>query len=310
MQSQDPEGYYRDWSPFFPSRRFPIARGQHRGAESARAHAMRARRAESEYARNLRKIARHIGDLVRGMAPSDGIWTPELLRTLEDMLGQYADILEPWAAVTAERILSEIARRDAVGWHKLGREIYRGLRREIADVDIKPMLDRLLEEQVRLIQSLPREASERVHQLGVEAITGGKRWEEVSREIFATGEVTKSRANLIGRTEVSRTAGAILEQRSINLGSEGYIWRSSLDRDVRPRHKQLEGTFHRWSEPPIASEPGQREMRYHPGGGPNCRCWSEVVLAGETPAEGRLRRNPEYLAALRAQGYTTGTAFE
>jgi uncharacterized protein with gpF-like domain len=100
-----------------------------------------------------------------------------------------------------------------------------------------------------------------------------------------------SHARLIARTETARTASVLTEVRAKSVGSEGYIWRTSLDADVRPKigtpnfaklntlamgsHRKLEGTFHRWDDPPIASENGERA---HPGQIYNCRCWPEPVL--------------------------------
>jgi SPP1 gp7 family putative phage head morphogenesis protein len=295
-------GYYRGWSPFFGGR------GQHRGAESARAHAMRARRAETEYARNLRKIARHIGDLVRGMAPSDGIWTAELLRTLEDILDQYAGILEPWAATQANRILTEVARRDAVGWHKHGQLIGRLLKKEIQTAPIELAMSRMRDEQIRLITSLPAEASEKVHDWTVEGMTGGRRWEEISQDIFGLGETTKSRANTIARTETSRAATTLTEARAVHIGSPGYWWRTAKDRDVRLLHRELEGQFILWSRPPIAGSQGERA---HAGAIYNCRCWPEPVI-GEAPAPGevfRLPRSVTYSASLLPEAGAINEAY-
>jgi SPP1 gp7 family putative phage head morphogenesis protein len=312
VQSQDPEGYYRGWSPFFPSRRFPIALGQHRGAEIARANAMRARRAESRFAVNLRRIARHIDDIVRGMLGIEP--TAAELADIQTQLDAYTRLIEPWARTTARRMLADVERRDAAGWHRLGQEINRALRAEIETVPIKDMLDRLLETQVELITSLPREASERVHRLNVEmvharslkAVVGGRRWEDIVKDIMATGDVTRSRANTIARTEVSRTASEIQATRAKGLDSEGFIWRTARDRDVRPLHKRYEGKYFTWNNPPPLDD-GESGL---PGTIYNCRCWAEPVIAGETPVEVPLPRNPAYLAALRAQGLTTGTAFE
>jgi SPP1 gp7 family putative phage head morphogenesis protein len=292
-----------------PGRR--VVPGWRAGAQrSRRTRFATVRRTETEYARALRKIARHVEDIVRGFAPADGIsWNPVDLRRLAEILDGYSVILEPWAATQANRILTEVARRDAVAWHERGKEIGRALRAEIETAPVQPVISRMLDEQIRLITSLPAEASEKVHDWTVEGLTGRRRWEEISKDIFGLGETTKSRANLIARTETGRAATTLTEVRATHLGSPGYWWRTAKDADVRPRHHKLEGTFHLWGQPPIASEPGQKEMRYPPGAGPNCRCWPEPVI-GEAPAPGaifRLQRNPEYLAALRL---TTGTAFE
>jgi SPP1 gp7 family putative phage head morphogenesis protein len=293
-----------------PGRR--VVPGWRAGAQrSRRTRFATVRRTETEYARALRKIARHVEDIVRGMAPDDGIWTTELLRTLEDMLDQYAVILEPWAATQANRILTEVARRDAVAWAKHGKEIGRLLRREIQTAPIDLAMSRMRDEQIRLITSLPAEASERVHDLTVEGLTSGERWTEIAKEIMRTGEVTRSRANTIARTETGRAATTLTQTRAEHVGSPGYWWRTARDADVRPRHRELEGQFILWRAPPVVTEPGQPEVRAHAGAWVNCRCWPEPVI-GEAPAPGevyRLPRSVTYSASLLPEATAINEAY-
>jgi len=137
----------------------------------------------------------------------------------------------------------------------------------------------LLKEQVDLITSLPREAAERVHELTLKNITSGMRPETLAKEILRTGDVTVSRAVLIAVTETSRTASLLTQVRAMNIGAEGYIWRTAKDADVRPEHRALEGKFVRWNDPPIAGKgKGGADQHYHAGQGPRCRCWMEPVL--------------------------------
>ena len=59
--------------------------------------------------------------------------------------------------------------------------------------------------------------------------------------IMAIGGTTKARANTIARTEVSRASTMFTQARAEAIGSDGYIWRSSEDSDVRDEHKELNG---------------------------------------------------------------------
>lgn len=266
---------------------------------------MRARRAERSFAVQLRQIARNIGDIVKGLFDPTDMTASTI--AVGEMLSGYADLITPWAKATSERMLADVSRRDAAGWHRLGQQINRRLVEEIATTPMQQMLADLRSTQVELIRSLPLRAKERVHELSVQALTGGGRWEEIAREIARQGEVSQGHANTIARTETGRAQTEFQRVRAEHLGSPGYVWRTALDRDVRPIHKALEGTYHTWANPPIAGERGERA---HPGAIYNCRCFCEPVLAGEMPQTGARARSPEYLAALREQGYTMGTAFE
>jgi SPP1 gp7 family putative phage head morphogenesis protein len=272
-----PQGTFAGINPAHPSRFgwFPVVDAR-REIQKERAKFARARRAEAQYAVNLRKIARHIGEIVRGMMP--GLFDPSVLAEIERALSDYARLIGPWASATAARMLSDVERRDRAVWSEHGRKIGRLLRQEIETAPIAPAFQEYQRSQVGLIKSLPEDAALRVHELSTEAMLGGRRWEEIAEDILASGQVSKSKANLIARTESSRAQTNFTAIRAQHIGSEGYIWWAVMDKDTRPRHRELNGTPQRWDDPPVASEPGQKEMRYHAGAGPNCRCHCEPII--------------------------------
>lgn len=150
----------------------------------------------------------------------------------------------------------------------------RGLRREIQTAPTGELFQALLNEQVTLIKSLPLEAAQRVHELTIKGLEDSTRASEIAKEIARSGEVAMSRANLIARTEVARTASTLTQSRAEHVGSEGYIWRTSDDSDVRHSHKQMNGKFVRWDSPPTLSD----GTTTHAGQIYNCRCYPEPVL--------------------------------
>jgi SPP1 gp7 family putative phage head morphogenesis protein len=132
---------------------------------------------------------------------------------------------------------------------------------------------RLLDEQVTLIKSIPLDAAKRVHRLTLEGIENSGRASEVAKEIMRSGEVAKSRATLIARTETSRTATVLTQARAEHIGSDGYVWRTSGDSDVRPSHRRMNGKFVPWNHPPTLDN-----LTGHAGALPNCRCYPEPVI--------------------------------
>jgi len=88
-----------------------------------------------------------------------------------------------------------------------------------------------------------------------------------------SGDVARSRALLIARTEVTRTATTLTQARAEHIGSEGYIWRTAGDGDVRPSHRAMNGKFVRWDSPPTLDN-----LTGHAGCVPNCRCYAEPVI--------------------------------
>lgn len=230
----------------------------------------RARKLENSYGARLRKIASHIGDLVRGFP----VGTQESASLIGAALRRYAELLDPWARATGERMVAEIAAADKAGWRRLSAIMGRALHREIDEAPTGAVTRAALDRQVTLIKSLPLEAAERVHRLTLEGISQGRRADEIAKDIMATGQVTRSRATLIARTEVARTATELTKARAEHVGSVEFIWRTAGDSDVRASHRALNGKVFRWDDPPEC-DPGHRAL---PGGIWNCRCFAEVVL--------------------------------
>jgi SPP1 gp7 family putative phage head morphogenesis protein len=237
-----------------------------------RAAFAKVRRAEMSYARKLRKVARHVGELVRAFKPG----SPEHMADLQDALLRYSAMLTPWARATAAKMLEEVARRDEAAWFEYSNQMGYALRQEIRRAPTGQVMREMMQQQVTLITSLPLEAAERVHKLTIEGIVDGTRAKEVAAEIMKTGQVTQSRANLIARTEVGRTSTSLTAARASYVGSEGYVWRTSKDADVRPSHKKMEGQFVDWNDPPTLDG-----LTGHAGALPNCRCYPEPVLPDE-----------------------------
>lgn len=240
------------------------------GKQDARSAFQRAKRLEQQYGARLRSIARHIGDIVRGFDPTTYGGASRMERALRD----YANVLDPWARAVGERMVAEVAAADKTSWRKVAKEIGRALHQEIEQAPTGRAMQDAMVRQVTLIKSLPLEAAERVHALTVEGIAQGKRADEIADAIMETGAVTRSRAILIARTEVSRTATELTRARAEHVGSTHFIWRTAGDADVRATHRRLNGKVFRWDDPPEC-DPGHHAL---PGGIWNCRCYPEVVV--------------------------------
>jgi SPP1 gp7 family putative phage head morphogenesis protein len=240
--------------------------------EDARKAFAKAKTAEREYSARLRNLAKHIGHLVQAFDPNS--WQSAVF--VQAMLKRYAATIEPWARAIAWRMLTEVSARDKAAWGKMSTAMGAELKRMIEGAPIGRRMQELLAEQVHLITSLPLDAAQRVHDLTLQGITEGARAPEIAAEILRTGEVTTSRAMLIARTEVSRTASVLTQVRAEHVGSTGYVWRTVGDADVRPDHKRLNGTFFTWNDPPIADQ--RAGVRAHPGAIYNCRCYPEVIV--------------------------------
>lgn len=233
----------------------------------------RAKKLEKGYRAQLRKIARHVGDIAQA---HDAATSLGIERIRSGML-QYAIRLEPWADSVANRMIAEIAAADREAWRRTSEIVGRLLHKEIQGAPTGRVLQDSLSRQVELIKSLPIEAAERVHKLTTEGMSEGRRTSAIAADILASGEVTRSRADLIARTEVSRTATELTKARAEHIGSTHFIWRCVHDGSTRPSHRALDGKTFRWDQPPECDR-GHHAL---PGGIWNCRCYPEPVIAGD-----------------------------
>lgn len=227
---------------------------------------------ELNYARQLRHVAKEVGRIVETFAEG----TLESAARAKQALDRYAELLTPWARVTAARVASALNAQDRKTWTKQAQEMGVAMREELTDAPVGAELSRFLNDNVDLITSLPRDASERVHMLTQESLIDSSRATEIRDEILRTGEVTKGRATLIARTEVARTASALTVARAESAGATHFIWRTAGDADVRPSHRRLENKTFAFANPPTVD--GETLL---PGQTFNCRCYPEPIIADE-----------------------------
>lgn len=215
-----------------------------------------------------------MGDIINGHYDGSNNSVLEIIDSLE----RYSEIIDGWSVKVAETFVYDINRQNSKEWLKYSQEISESVRAlSIENAFVGQVMRSLVNEQVKYIKSLPLEAADRVYDIqnrAIEAVVGGGRSKPFADEIAASGDVAKSRANLIARTETGRASTALTQARARHLGSEGYIWRTSEDGDVRHSHKEMNGKFVRWDSPPTLDG-----LTGHAGTIPNCRCYCEVVLA-------------------------------
>ena len=230
-----------------------------------------AERLEAEYMRSLRMLTRQIDHIVKSMAPGGVVKNSIELQTV---LRSYSKAIEPWARSVAERMVRRIEMKDENAWIKLGNDIGRSVQEELNEAPTGLFLRKILEENVHLITSLPLDAAQRVHELTLEATVTSRRAEEIQKDILATGEVSLSRARLIARTEVARTASGLTQARALHVGCTHYVWRTSRDGTVRESHRKMDGKIIAWADAPLLED----GTRTHAGQIYNCRCYPEPIL--------------------------------
>lgn len=230
-----------------------------------------AERLEAEYMRALRNLTRQVDTIIKTMAPNGKVRNE---MALQQALRKYSEAITPWAETVAAKMIARVAKKDESNWTVLSRNVGMNLHNEIQNAPTGDFLRQMLNEQVHLITSLPLDAAQRVHELTLKGMVQGARATEIQKEILKTGKVTESRAMLIARTEIARTASGLTMARSQYVGCTHYVWRTSRDGSVRESHKHMEGKVIAWADPPTLED----GTKTHAGMIYNCRCYAEPIL--------------------------------
>lgn len=186
-------------------------------------------------------------------------------------------------------MLKRAGQHDFDTWMSLGELITKETRKKLRDAMTGSRFADLQEAQVDLIKSLPREAAEKAHEIAMKSLSNGDRYTDFVGLIEKLGPIAESRAICIARTETARARTSYTQARAEAVGSTHYIWHCVHDGATRDRHRELDGTIQSWADPPITSEPGQKEIRSGPGQSFNC-------FAGDT----LVRLDDDFLSVIRA----------
>lgn len=140
---------------------------------------------------------------------------------------------------------------------------------------VASLLEAWRRENVALISSIADRLHGDVQEVVSEATRKGTRVETLAGHLAERYGVSASRAELIARDQTLKANANLTQVRQAEAGVTRYLWSTSRDERVRPMHKDLEGTIHRWDDPPITNDRGDRN---HPGGDYQCRCVAVPVL--------------------------------
>lgn len=133
-----------------------------------------------------------------------------------------------------------------------------------------------IEENFKMIKSIPMRMKEILGHKYTSTLI-----EEVGKGALGRGSFERllashgnKQAKLIARTETAKLQTAILEERSVQIGSVAYRWRASHDKRTRPSHREMDGVIVFWKQP----KPRLDGMIGGAGEYPNCRCTPQPIL--------------------------------
>lgn len=131
-------------------------------------------------------------------------------------------------------------------------------------------LNRFVNDNIELIQSMRDDQLRNTQRVILNSVRDGTSNREVASMIRERTSVTRSRANLIARDQISKFNGRVTELRQRQVGVERYVWQSSDDERVRPTHEENDGKIFSWKNPPAQTG--------HPSEDIQCRCWADPIF--------------------------------
>jgi SPP1 gp7 family putative phage head morphogenesis protein len=120
----------------------------------------------------------------------------------------------------------------------------------------------------RSVRRFGKDLESIIKQVKAGGIDAAKGVEQARRLVSRRHEFLEATGDAIAVEFHAQAAKDIQE----DLGVEEYIWSATHDKRTRPMHAALDGTRHRWNDPPVVNESGNR---MHPGYDTNffpCRC--------------------------------------
>lgn len=142
------------------------------------------------------------------------------------------------------------------------------------------MLERWVDENVGLIQTIPQQTLGQMEQVVKEGFLSGVPTKEITRQIYHTYNVNLSHARLIARDQTGKLNAQLTQKQHRDAGITLYEWSDSGDSRVRSTHKALNGRTFSYDDPPVVDPKTGR--RCNPGEDYQCRCVGYPVFDYET----------------------------
>lgn len=250
------------------------------------------RRIEMDFRRHLLAIAREIIQRISGITDPNQL--QQILIELS-VSAEYRRFAESAAVRMVTHLFDDQGRtwRQATAANGKGRIIYEAMQKELQGYTGQLLMDQV-EKNAHIIRTLPLSISLDVTEYIARETAKGRRASDIADEIEQRFPVqTRARADLIARTEVSKTQSALVEARCRRFGIPWYVWRAvggtGGDGRTRKSHRGMSGVLVYWDDPPAPEDlfptigrNGRRYRNmlghYHAGCCPNCRCYAEPVI--------------------------------
>lgn len=242
------------------------------------------RKVEDAYQRALVGFATELGEIL-GKALRPAIARARSREERQDAVDAQAtsEIARILGSVRIEILRRVSDRRIVTLLERLAKQISDANAADLAEVlgisirdepaGVASVLEAWRNENARLIKSIAEDLLDEVQEIVTASVERGTRVETLAKQIEERFRVSRSRAKLIARDQTAKANSQLTKLRHEAAGVERYRWSSSQDERVRPAHRRMNRTVHRWDDPPLVDG-----RRVHPGEDYQCRCVAIPIL--------------------------------
>jgi SPP1 gp7 family putative phage head morphogenesis protein len=132
-----------------------------------------------------------------------------------------------------------------------------------SQADVRDQLQVAVTKSVSLIKGLNDDLAKRVEFTILDAAQKGQSTTILSERLRKEMGISRDRARLIARDQVSSLNATLTKIRQKQVGIDQYVWQTAQDERVRHAHRLRQGKIFSWDDPPQDG---------HPGEPINCRC--------------------------------------
>ncbi len=200
----------------------------------------------------------------------DAVTHPQLIEEAINAINQSLDV----TYVSPQNIVAKIAFQTQIfnkkQWQKITKAVF-GVDVFYDEPWLQAEMLSFANTNVALIKSIRVKSVSDIERITYEGVRSGRRAEDIAVDIRKQYGVTRNRAKLIARDQVSKFNGQLTRLRQMDAGVNTFRWSTAGDRRVRPQHDLLEGRVFSWNDPPSIGFPGEPIQ---------CRCIGEPIFRG------------------------------
>lgn len=138
--------------------------------------------------------------------------------------------------------------------------------------DVAPVLEAAIERNIALTRGLSDDIRKRLERATWDAWAEGRSTTRLARALREEMDFAPARARLIARDQLGKVSADLDRIRHTQAGVKRFVWKTSGDERVRPKHVALGGKTFTYARPPSEGLPGQPI---------NCRCKARPVIEPE-----------------------------